>query len=212
MVNMKYTNPTGKVYCFILVTVLLCLSTTAYSSSARDVALIKGSNTFYGAPTEKEFSDFISNNSNYKEYKEFRKFLQENEVDGVIPIQHLYRQGTDWSKLNAEPYAVPPRRHWHNILPTLKFIKKELIPIIGDIQVVSGYRTNEYNKHAHGAKRSKHLQFNAVDLIPVNHISREKLHKILLTIWEKVGHKYNLGLGLYKKTRFHIDTARFRRW
>ena len=209
---MKNKNSTCKVYCFILVATLLCLSTTAYSSSERNVALVKDSNSFYGAPTEQEFSDFISNNTNYKEYKEFRKFLQENEVDGVIPIQHLCRQGTDWSRLNTEPYAIPPQQHWHNILPTLKFIKNELIPIVGDIQVVSGYRTKEYNKHAHGAKRSKHLQFNAVDLVPVNYISREELHKILLSIWGKVGRKYNLGLGLYTKTRFHIDTARFRKW
>jgi len=199
-------------YCLLLITVLADLSGTAYASSERDIYPINGDSAFHGVPTEKEFSDFISIQSNKEKFFEFRRFLQENQVDGVIPTQHLYRQGTDWSKLNAEPYAVPPQHHWRNILPTLEFIKKELIPLIGDIQVVSGYRTDAYNEHAHGAKRSKHLQFNAVDLIPVNRMSREELHKILLTIWGKVGRKYNLGLGLYNKTRFHIDTARFRKW
>jgi len=188
------------------------LSSTAYASSERDTRQFRENLAFYGVPSEKAFSDFISIPSNNEQYIEFSKFLQENHVDAVIPIQHLYRQGTDWSKLNVEPYAVPPQQHWQNILPTLEFIKKELIPIIGDIQVVSAYRTNEYNEHAHGAKRSKHLQFSAVDLIPVNNISRDELHKILLAIWDKVGRKYNLGLGLYNKTRFHIDTTRFRKW
>jgi len=109
-------------------------------------------------------------------------------------------------------YKIPPIAKWKNILPLLIFIKKELIPQIGSVEIVSCFRTPRYNRAAGGSRGSKHLYFNAADIIPLKQISTSRLKKILKNIWRKIGRQYHLGLGLYSGLRFHIDTMGFRKW
>ncbi len=94
----------------------------------------------------------------------------------------------------------------------MKFLREEIIPLIGPVEILSAYRESSYNLKAGGARKSKHLDFFAVDLRPVKNISRKDLHSKLLDIWTKKGKEYNLGLGLYSGLRFHIDTAGYRKW
>lgn len=98
------------------------------------------------------------------------------------------------------------------MIPTLRFVKKELLPIIGPIEVNSGYRSKEYNKLAGGVKNSKHLSFCALDLKPVEDMSLKDMQKKLLKLWKKRGKRYQLGLGLYSGKFFHIDTCGYRKW
>ena len=98
------------------------------------------------------------------------------------------------------------------MLDTLVFLKYELIPHIGDVRVLSGFRTPHYNRLAGGAGRSRHLTFSALDLRPIADIDRTRLHRILQNRWHTLGEDYNLGLGLYSKQRFHIDTGGHRQW
>lgn len=143
---------------------------------------------------------------------EFEDFLQAHQCDNIVPAQHLWRQGTDWKKVNQPQHAIPPKKMWGNIVPLLHFIHDELIPLIGEIEVVSGFRTPTFNSLASGAKRSRHLYFQAVDIIPKKSYSREELHSLLLQLWHQKGKKYQLGLGLYKGVRFHIDSFGYRKW
>ena len=94
----------------------------------------------------------------------------------------------------------------------MKLIQKEIYPVIEQVEVVSGYRSKEYNQKAGGAKNSHHLYFGAVDLIPKTQISKNKMNSVLISIWDKQGKKYNIGLGLYSKKRFHLDTFKYRKW
>jgi len=48
----------------------------------------------------------------------------------------------------------------------------------GPLQVVSGYRTEEYNRARRGAERSQHVMGRAVDLRPVGAKSAEEIHKL----------------------------------
>ena len=95
---------------------------------------------------------------------------------------------------------------------TLVFLKYDLIPYIGDVRVLSGFRTPKYNRLAGGAGRSRHLTFSALDLKPVTEIDRSRLHRILQNRWHTLGEEYKLGLGLYSNLRFHIDTGGHRQW
>jgi len=143
---------------------------------------------------------------------EFEGFLETHHCHSIVPAQHLWRQGTDWKKVNQPQHAMPPKEMWGNIVPLLHFINEEIIPLIGEVEVVSGFRTPAFNHLAAGAKRSRHLYFQAVDIIPKQAYSREELHSLLLQLWKQKGQKYKLGLGLYKGVRFHIDSFGYRKW
>ena len=82
------------------------------------------------------------------EYELLVDFLAQREVAMVPP--YVLRQGTDWKAVEHPPFAMPPREQWAAIVPTLQFIRDELQPTIGPIQVVSGYRTSEFNAVAGG--------------------------------------------------------------
>ncbi|WP_232380439.1 D-Ala-D-Ala carboxypeptidase family metallohydrolase [Leptospira ainlahdjerensis] len=140
------------------------------------------------------------------------KFLREHKVLNVVPIEQLLRQGTDWRQTESQPFAIPPRDLWPNILPTLKVIRDLILPQVGPVTVVSGFREAEYNNKAGGAKSSRHLQFSALDMIPDREIDRVHLKGKLLVLWQKEGPARKIGVGLYSRNRFHIDTLGFRKW
>jgi uncharacterized protein YcbK (DUF882 family) len=163
-------------------------------------------------PTKKDWEEFSKNKKKAEQIKEFENFLRENHVSELFSSEELLRQGTDWKNAKEEPFVIPPKEEWIRMIPTLLFIKKVIIPRLGKLQILSSYRTKQYNSKAGGAKGSKHLQFNALDLIPVQKFKREELHQILLAIWEQEGKKYSFGLGLYSGLRFHVDTSGHRKW
>ena len=164
------------------------------------------------APDEQRFEMWLTLEDQREEYEDLIDFLVQEEVAQVVPPWQLLRQGTDWQAVNHPPFAMPPREQWPAIVPTLAFIQNELEPTIGPVQVVSGYRTSEFNKVAGGSSGSRHQFFEAVDLIPVRPKRRKPLHSELEHLFADHGAKHNVGLGLYQNTRFHIDTHRERRW
>ncbi len=159
-----------------------------------------------------EYKTFISNAKTKSEVAAFHRLLVKNNLANVVDFTQLLRQGTDWKKISLPAYALPPRKFWPRILRTLRVLKKEIIPVLGALEVLSGFRTARYNRLAKGARSSKHLVFAALDIKPKNRITRPELHRRLLKIWRAKGRRYQLGLGLYSGTRFHVDTARYRKW
>jgi len=140
-----------------------------------------------------DFARFLARNGAHGDYEDFVYFLKSHDVHQIVPVWQLLQQGSEWEK-----HQLP--------------IKYDLIPYIGDVKVLSGFRTPHYNKLAGGAGKSRHLSFSALDLRPVAKIDRSKLHGILQNRWHSFGNHYNLGLGLYGNKRFHIDTGGFRQW
>ncbi|MBS1271824.1 MAG: hypothetical protein MAGBODY4_00956 [Candidatus Marinimicrobia bacterium] len=158
------------------------------------------------------------------EKAEYLRFKQENlsrihrldsifTMEGiVIPVERVLQQGSDWQDLNMPAYALPPDSLIMNMILTLRLLQEEIVPRIGEVVIVSGYRTPEYNEPAGGASRSRHLFFDAVDVAPVTDIPERVLKKRLRKFYYEHGEEYNLGLGLYDHKRFHVDTWKYRNW
>lgn len=79
------------------------------------------------------------------------------------------------------------------------------------ITIISGYRTNDYNRKIGGARRSQHIQGRAADIV-VKGLSAGQIHMRILAVrrfWHRLG-----GLGLYQNF-VHVDirsTDRLVRW
>ena len=159
----------------------------------------------------------------YSDYAEFARkearalakydaWLSEQGLSGVVPMEGLTRSATDWRKCKGQAYAVPPREYWPAIVPTLRLLETEIKPLVGPVRVDSGWRSPKINECVGGAKASKHMSYQALDLSPLSPITRDELIMRLCTFHRDHGAKYNVGLGIYKGTRFHIDTGGYRRW
>jgi len=158
------------------------------------------------------FRQFIIANNLQSEYRLLERFLYQNGVRDLVPTWQLLQQGSDWRQHALPQYAFPSREQWDHMVKTLTFIRFDLMPQIGRVEVLSGFRTRQYNFIAGGAPRSRHLSFSALDLRPIKPFERKKLHSILQKIWHTRGKKRNLGMGLYTGLRFHVDTGGYRQW
>lgn len=142
----------------------------------------------------------------------YDRWLAGQGLSAVVPMEGLTRSATDWRKCKGQAYAVPPKEYWPAIAPTLRLLEDEIKPLVGPVRVDSGWRSPKINACVGGAKASKHMTYQALDLTPLSPITREELIVRLCTFHRDHGAKYNMGLGIYNGTRFHIDTGGYRRW
>jgi len=141
------------------------------------------------------------------------RFLVAEGVDGVVETWELVRPASDWHACRGAPAVeVPPQDLWPNIVPTLAFVRDHVKPAIGDVEVVSAFRNAHLNACVGGAPRSAHRLYYALDLAPRDPVTREALIARICALQEAHGAAYNLGLGFYAETRFHIDSLKLRRW
>lgn len=163
-------------------------------------------------PDERDWLRFSTKPDNARRIEALERVLRKHRVHEVVPLRRLLFQGRQFELYGAPPFALPPRRRYASITPLLRFIKDQLVPVTGPVRVASGFRTPRYNREAGGARRSRHLRFQALDLEPHAASSRSELHQRLLRLWRRRGQRHKLGLGLYGGTRFHLDVGRYRRW
>ncbi len=130
----------------------------------------------------------------------------------TMPLHLILLQGTDWRLKGTSIFTLPDKKQVPMMVRTLKFVQTHVEPLTGPLIPVSGDRDDYYNTNAGGAPRSKHLDFCALDLVPVRDIDRKELHKILWDIYLRVGRENSMGMGLYSGVRFHIDTCGYRNW
>ncbi|WP_043320007.1 D-Ala-D-Ala carboxypeptidase family metallohydrolase [Microbulbifer sp. HZ11] len=166
----------------------------------------------YTAATPLAFEKFLDEGDNRAKYEKLERFLELNHVAEVVPPFELLRQGTDWQQIDEPPFAIPPEDTWETMVDTLKVLKEYIIPAIGPVIVLSGWRTASYNAKAGGARTSKHMHFCGLDMIPEDEYTRKQLLPKLRRIHKKYGRKWNMGLGIYSGIRFHVDTCGYRRW
>lgn len=147
------------------------------------------------------------------EVKAFEAYLDRAGVAGVLASDELLLNATNWNRCGLRfPYSMPPSALWSHVVPTLKFIRDEVVPVIGPVTVESGYREPALNKCAHGAPKSAHAQYYALDLMPLRAMTRLELIATVCKLHRMRGKAYNVGLGFYDGLRFHIDTKSYRRW
>lgn len=144
---------------------------------------------------------------------EFQNHLQANGVGDVVPVWQLVRTSSSFRECGAAGFEVAPRDKWDNIVKTLQFIKRDVVPAVGPVQPVSGYRNPELNRCSNGAPASAHRHFFALDLVPVSaDVSRGELIRGVCAAHSRDGRTYQAGLGFYSGVRFHVDSNGFRRW
>lgn len=134
----------------------------------------------------------------------------------------LYELTFNSHPLNADcaqfRFSLPPQDYWKNLLPTLELIEKlQLNGLFEHYKIVSVYRSREANDCVHGAKGSQHLKNYAVDFQTLDahkqpYADNQMIEQQLCHFWRKEGKRHALGLGIYGKQRFHIDTQGYRTW
>jgi len=144
--------------------------------------------------------------------KAFNDYLESAEVGGIVPTWQLLRTATAWKECGAQPFEVPPTSDWPHIIQTLRYVRDHVIPVVGPVEPVSGYRNPLLNKCAGGAPESAHKEGSAIDMVPLQPITREVLIKSLCDVHTIQGARYDAGLGFYAFLRFHVDSTKFRRW
>jgi len=130
----------------------------------------------------------------------------------TMPLHLILLQGTNWKLNGTSIFTLPDKKQVPKMIKTVKFIQTHIEPVIGPLVPVSGNRDQYYNQTSGGASRSQHLDFCALDLVPISDITRIELHKKLWKIYHSVGREHNMGMGLYSGVRFHIDTCGYRNW
>ena len=140
----------------------------------------------------------------------YQAFLDEEDVGDVIPLSQLLKSARDWKKCKAEPFTMPPKELWPNIVSTLLVVEKlKAEGVLVNPVAASVYRDSILNACAGGSSKSKHMQLNAIDFdIEATAESLETL----CNAWKASGPEFKLGLGFYTPTRIHLDTLGFRSW
>jgi hypothetical protein len=144
--------------------------------------------------------------------RQFNDYLITYQVAGIVPTWQLFRTATAWKECGGQPFEIPPTSEWPHIVQTLRYIHDYVIPAVGPVEPVSGYRNPSLNQCAGGAPESAHKHYSAVDLVPLRPMTREQLMTSLCVSHSQHGAQYNAGLGFYAYLRFHIDSTKFRRW
>ena len=100
--------------------------------------------------------------------------------------------------------STPPRKLWKNLVPPLRIVDDLRASFGRPCQILSSYRSPNYNRTVGGAALSQHLQFNALD-IAFDGVSAKRVYERLLK-WRAEG-RFTGGLGYYPSSGFvHIDT------
>ena len=142
----------------------------------------------------------------------FESWQQAAGVEKVLPTWQVVRTASMWRVCSGPPFEVPPAAHWPGMAKTLRYIRDHVRPALGPVEAVSGYRNPALNACARGASNSAHRDFFALDLVPLQPISRGELMRRLCAMHASSGPAAGAGLGFYSYLRFHIDTRSFRRW
>ena len=142
----------------------------------------------------------------------FNDYLASAQVAGIVPTWQLLRTATAWKECGAQPFEVPPTSEWPHIIQTLRYVRDYVIPTVGPVEPVSAYRNPALNRCAGGAPESAHKEDSAIDMVPLQPITREVLIKSLCDVHTAHGAAYGAGLGFYAFLRFHVDSTKFRRW
>jgi hypothetical protein len=155
--------------------------------------------------------------------KALNAYLTREGVADVLPLWQIVQTETIEAaqKCEIEGFAVPPQDMWPTMVPTLRLVKQEIVPLLGPVKVLSSFRTNAANKCSLGAPESPHKRYSALDLAMVNPIPQKDMFAKLCKHWHGLAPNWGYGLGAYyvrgypaynEEGRFHVDTLGRRTW
>ena len=139
----------------------------------------------------------------------------------IVSLTLLSREGGFDTPL-ADHNAIIDALQARNGRLAARLVRDHVIPTVGELQVQSSYRTPEINTCAGGAARSRHMRFQALDLLAVDRPDdHAQFYGTLCAMQSRAGQGSAMGLGAYfdgsdpfynPNARFHIDGAGFRSW
>ena len=135
--------------------------------------------------------------------EKFDKWAAGLELDHFSPHELRFMGGSHYDP-RSKAYGLndlPPRALWDNIANVAKAADMARGELGSPIRVLSAYRSPEYNRAIRGARASRHLQFDALDLAPMDG-RVATLHRILVRL-RKQG-VFTGGIGRYPSF-VHID-------
>jgi len=151
--------------------------------------------------------------ANRDSVRAFRSYLAAQGLADVVPVWQLIRTSSSWRGCGADRFEVAPRDKWDNIVTTLRFVRDEVRPAVGEVEALSVYRNETLNRCSNGAPASAHRHFFALDLKPVSDdVSRAGMIGRVCRAHAARGGAYNAGLGFYSGLRFHVDSHGYRKW
>lgn len=177
------------------------------------------------APTSETAFDrwMAEDNARRVEFQQFEGFLTEQGVAGVVPTWQLMRIDAVYAgRCNLDVWHMPPRDLWPNIVPALRLVRDHVVPTVGEVEVQSSWRSPELNDCARGAARSRHIRFQALDLLASERPDDlAGFYGQLCAMQARAGRASGMGLGAYydpsdpaynQAGRFHIDAEGYRSW
>jgi hypothetical protein len=155
-------------------------------------------------------------------FEELSASLERAGVGDVVPPWKLLRTNPQrLARCGGEPFMLPPRAQWGNIVPALRLVRDRVIPVVGRVDVASVQRDPELNDCSGGAPASRHLSFSAIDLVPLETADARDAFTRLCAAWRRAGPRSGWGLGAYfdlnrptenRRARFHVDGTGWRTW
>ena len=152
----------------------------------------------------------------------FERYLGDQGVADVVPAWQLLRTDMNYAaRCGIGAFEMPAEAKWPAIVPTLRLVEREVIPVVGRVEVAASNRSADLNRCVNGAKDSRHLAFAAVDLVAPERTDRRQLFADLCAMHRRVGARSRMGFGAYydpgrpiasRHGRFHIDTSGYRTW
>ncbi len=156
------------------------------------------------------------------EFAAFEAYIAEQGYADLLPAWTLLRANANKTgRCNVEAFVLPPRRLWRNIVPALQLVREQVVPAVGRVTVASAYRDPALNSCSRGARRSRHLGFAALDLIPLDQPDAPTSFRKLCAAWRAAGAESQWGFGAYydpgrtrhnRVARFHVDGTGWRTW
>ena len=211
---------------WLIILLLLLLAGLALLTTVRlahDDSMSADGKQDFGPSSKQAFLDWANANSQRLDaHVEFDKFLDREGVGGVIPTWQLMRvDGNYASRCHTDFFNIPPREEWPNIVPALRLVRDEVIPTVGSVAAVSSWRSPAINSCVNGASQSRHLRFEALDMVALEVRDTKTLFRQLCELPGAVGRRKGMGPGAYfdpdvleryKRGRFHIDASGYRSW
>lgn len=161
----------------------------------------------HSTASQADYEAWIAKPRNAERVAEFEEALRAEGVLDVVPTYQILRTALSWKDCSAEAFELPERGMWAGAISSLKTLRDDIIPALGDVEIVSGYRHETLNRCAGGASRSVHRQFGAFDGYVVADISRGEMIDRLCTWHGQRGAELAAGLGIYRGKKFHIDVG-----
>ena len=107
-------------------------------------------------------------------------------------------------------HAIPPRSHWERMAATIRWGFMPIRRAVGPIVITSAYRPPKYNKFVGGEGDSRHLYFEALDMVAPSGMANQQA-LLAAGMWVRHGEKMRMGLGVYgspgSASNIHIDTG-----